>query len=206
MALPATDAFTDTNGTALTTHSASWTENVAGFDIQSNALASNGASDTMAHWNADTFNDDQYAQIVEATTSATGSFLGPAVRVATSAHTGYYCVGQYAASTDWETGKFVGGTWTAINSNLTGPSNGTTVAAKISGTSFTVEFDGTPQASYAFTDSAISSGSGGVCGYGTSASRIMDTWEAGNLGGGGTNPKGVLGLPIHGPLQRVVGN
>ncbi len=89
MALPATEAFTNSNGTQLTTHSSNWTLNSGDFDIQSNALSPDAAStENGAHWNADTFDDDQYAQatLVDQFNSRT---IGVAVRCHATADTYY---------------------------------------------------------------------------------------------------------------------
>ena len=94
MALPATDAFTGTNGTALTTYSANWTYNKGTFGIHTNALCCTvDGFDAAAHWNADTFGNDQYAR---ATVTAIDSlaYVGVAVRCHASAETWYEVIGN----------------------------------------------------------------------------------------------------------------
>ena len=63
MTLPASDAFTASNGTALQTYSVNWTIQNGGFTINSNQVgpAQSGA-ECGAFWNADSFDNDQYSQ------------------------------------------------------------------------------------------------------------------------------------------------
>lgn len=58
MALPASDSFTGSNGTNLTSYSANWVVNYGSFHIQSNAVGSSLNDDALAHWSADTFSAD----------------------------------------------------------------------------------------------------------------------------------------------------
>lgn len=92
MALPATDAFTNSNGTALATHSSSWTINgPGGLEIQDNACESNSASnDVVAAWNADTFNENHYSQVtLDIKSGGSGGNIGPAVRCAAASTQSY---------------------------------------------------------------------------------------------------------------------
>ena len=89
MALPATEDFNGSNYVQLTTHNASWTLNNGDFDLYSNALACDAASTwNMAHWNADSFNNNQYAEATLVTLS-NGIWIGLAVRCHATQHTGY---------------------------------------------------------------------------------------------------------------------
>jgi hypothetical protein len=183
-ALPATDSFTTGSDQALTTYSSSWTINQGNFIVlaASDDCASDDAGDTSAHWNADSFNADQYA---EATISAIGAarYIGVSVRNAASAATFYSWVGDSGDASYLS--KYVAGSYTDLGSgNTFSASNvirleaeGTTITPYINGST-----TGTPGAQ---TDSAISSGSAGVGGAGGSAyvSRI-DDWQGGNLRSG----------------------
>lgn len=182
MALPATDAFTNSNGTSLVSHSASWTQNTGAAYIQSNALASNTSGNEMgAHWNADTFDADQYSQGTLVATSS-NVFIGPAVRVAASAST-YY--GYYLDNNETYMFKMVSGSWTQIGGSGSGSSGGISLRLEVSGTTLTPIRAGSTDSSVgAQTDSSIASGSAGVTGYGNSVSTRFDDWEGGNLGGG----------------------
>lgn len=178
MALPATENFTDSNGVKLTTHSASWTLNSGDFAIQSNGLVNDSGSgaECGAHWNADAFNDDQYAQVVVAASSA--SYMGPAVRCAASAGT-YY--GVYQNGSDGYFFKMVAGSWTQIGYLGSGLAVSDTLRLEASGTTITYKVNGTTESEQ--TDSSIASGSGGVTGWSDGNFTRLDDWEGGNLGG-----------------------
>lgn len=177
MTLPATDTFTGSNGTQLSTYSASWTTVKADFDIQSNQLAPDvAATEGGAGWNADTFNNDQYAQ---ATLVASPSAdIGVAVRVnVATPNDDYY--GFYADVTNAFLFKVINGTWTQIGTNITRPANGSVLRLEAQGTTLTCYDDGASVR--AATDSALTSGAAGVAGFGDDASTLLDTWEGGNL-------------------------
>jgi hypothetical protein len=177
MALPATDNFTNSNGTALTSHSASWTANTGAFDIQSNTCQTNTpTSEGMAHWNADAFSDNQYAKGTIADVSSF-RYIGPGVRIHASAHTGY----EYASDSGDASyfGKFIAGSYTQFaSSGVFSTSEVIKITAE--GTTITAYIDDAQQ--HQQTDSAISSGSAGISGYGDGQTRI-DDWEGGDLGG-----------------------
>lgn len=173
-ALPASDAMTDTNGTPLTTHSASWTINANGFTINAaNAATGNSSVFNMAHWNADTFSDDQYSEAVTADISAT-RYPGAAVRVAASANTGYYC---YENTTTLLLQKIVAGTQTGISSIAVTGANGDTIRLEVSGTSLSC-YQNSVLKLGPTSDSAIASGSSGIAVF---SSGSVDSWEGGNL-------------------------
>ena len=133
MALPATDAFTNTDGVQLTAHSASWTLNpVSGgnADIQGNKLAPDSAdtNDSAAHWNADSFSNDQYAQAVFGTAGGAGWGIGVACRVATAATLTYYMFyGHSGVTYATYFAKSVAGTWTQFGSTTAELTNGITI-------------------------------------------------------------------------------
>ena len=183
MALPATESFTNSNDVQLTTHSANWTLNNGDFDIQSNALA-NDAADTqnLAHWNADAFADDQYAESTR--TDVSYYELGVAVRCAASAHTGYI----YVVKTNGKRlRRWIAGASTVLATSDTGASNDDIIRLEASGTTITPILNGSTDSDLgAQTDSSIESGSAGVCGYADSTGDLLDDWEGGNLGGGGS--------------------
>ena len=197
MALPASDAFTDTDGVQLTTHNTSFTLQTGDFDIQSNALSPDSGNSTkvLARWNADTFDNDQYAALtLIARLDCSYSGIGPAVRVSSGAVTSYQ---YYVDRGSGYLSKFVAGTETSLSESsysLSVPALNAVLRIEASGTTITALIDGattgapTPQ-----TDNAIASGSGGIGGWTyATISRTnmrMDNWAAGNLGGGATgNP------------------
>ena len=156
MALPATDSFTNSNGTALQSHNSNWTINVGAFDIQSNGCHPNSsATEEMAHWSGDSFDADQYSDATWVD-GAAFTYVGVAARVAASAHTGYEFVSDSNDASYF--GKFVSGSYTEFSSGAVFDASdvvrieadGTTIAAYLND----VEWDST-------TDSAISNGSAG---------------------------------------------
>src|SRR5438552_8622117 len=114
MALPASDNFTGTDGTALQTYNPSWSITIGSFIIQTNSAKPNSfAAYTIARWNADVFANDQYSQC---TLAALGVDPGGAdVRIATNGTTN-----AYGAMTDVDTlvefHKFVAGVYTNMSS------------------------------------------------------------------------------------------
>ena len=179
-ALPATDAFTGANGTALTTYSASWTANNGAFAINTNAVYSNSSStETGAHWNADSFNDAQYAQItVKAIGSA--SLIGIAVRAALSAAS---WVEYYGDSTASYLAKMVTSTWTQKGSDGGAFATSHLYRLEGSGTTFTPKDNSSVAGIGAQTDASLTSGYAGIAGYAASSSTRGDDWEGGNLAG-----------------------
>lgn len=179
MALPATDDFTDTDGTALTSHSASWTNSVGAFLVVGNALRCNAGVDSIAFWNADSFDADQYAQCVVSGLAGT-AWTGLAVR-ASAGGNGYLV--YWDAATGY-IGKFVSGTWTQLGATFTVPTAGQTVkltAEGVNPTTLTLYYDDSSQLTR--TDSDLDSGAAGVSGYGTNqfVAAAIDDWEGGDL-------------------------
>lgn len=181
MALPATDVFTGTNGTAITSYSANWTLNSGNFQINTNAISPNSNNNECgAHWNADAFNADQYAQLtLTALTSAVQ--IGPGVRMHASADTYYGFYTDGVAYT--QVVKMVGGTWTSLAESGPHGSVGQVWRIEVSGTTITPIVNGSTHAMGAVTDSSISSGSAGIIGFHTGTGTRGDDWEGGNLGG-----------------------
>ena len=181
MALPATESFTNSDGTSLTSHSASWTNAAGSFTIQGNALHCAVNVDSIAFWNADSFNADQYAECTAS--GLTGAaYTGLAVRA--SANNGYLA---YWDSADCYIGKIVGGSWTQLGATITAPTASTVVrltAEGVNPTTLTVYYGGASQTTR--TDSDLDSGAAGVSGYGTNqfVAAAIDDWEGGNLGAG----------------------
>lgn len=184
MPLPASDSFTNTNGTLLTTHNSSWTFQSGTIVIQGNAAATNSAArDCFASWNADTFNDDQYSQGTILTVTV-GEYAGVACRMASGTiDTNYH---YYSESGVSYFQKLVDGTYTQFGSTGSGFASNDVVRIEASGTTITPKLNGTTDTSVggAVTDSSIASGAAGIGGYGVvgaSGTRI-DDWEGGDLG------------------------
>lgn len=181
MALPATDAFTGTNGTALPTYSANWANNAGAFVINTNAVAPNSAAaECGARWTADAFANDQYSQCVLSAKEGTSNFeVGIGVRhaaAATATYYGYYQDGLNAGACF----KNVAGTWTQLGAAFGSAAASTVIRLEIAGTTLTVLHGGVSQGTR--TDASIASGVAGLVGFGASTSQRADNWEGGNLG------------------------
>jgi len=178
MALPATDAFTGVDGTELTAYSANWTQNdSAAFAINTNAIYST-TNDHGAHWNADAFDNDQYAQI-KLVALAEFYYIGPAARCAASAITFYGIYSDLVSSYGF---KFSGGVYTELftDSGASRPALNDTIRVEVSGTTINYKKNGVAYKG-PYTDETIVSGSAGIVGYGNSATTRGDNWEGGNL-------------------------
>lgn len=189
MALPATDDFTTGTDQTLDAYSANWTINSGDPRVQASTddvWSHDGSTfDHFSHWNADSFNDDQYAQVVT-TSMGGGQYLGPAVRVHTSAQSGYGWVGdssdgsylvEISAGSSTILGS-KGGTWLVSDVarlEVTGVNPGT-LDPLLNGST-----ENPPNTQ---TDSVHDSGYAGINYGGTDASTgRIDDWEGGNLGG-----------------------
>jgi hypothetical protein len=183
MALPATDTFTGSDGTQLTAYSASWTLNKGDFDIQSNSLASDAANDTIAHWNADAFNADQYAQGTVVAYTGDWVATGVSVRCAASGETAYTVLYFHAP---WkELGKYNATVYTSLASHDALIAVNDIVRLEVSGTTITPKVNGVTDADLgAQTDAALASGSAGVAGNSDTTAARLDSWSGGNLSAG----------------------
>jgi hypothetical protein len=212
MTLPASDSFTTTTNQTLTAYSSNWTSNInnfsvyeAGDDILSNA----GYGECGAHWNADTFNADQYSRVRISKDNYTDETspvsLGPAVRCHASAATyyGFYAMGQGRNSDENYLFVMEAGVWTQIGSmgTLTVTVNdimrleasGTTLTPTINGST-----TGTPGAQ---TNEALAGGYAGVTGYHNTDYLRMDDWEGGNLNAATGQPMQIRGVQVPGLRQ-----
>lgn len=183
MALPATDTFTSVADQALTTYSASWSNNVgsavvlgATDDVRG---VNAGTNENLVRWNADVFSNDQYSQ-VSLSQAPQGQDSGPAARCAGSAvNTAYTVILTSGLS---ELYRVVSSGFTQIASSATIPVINDVIRIECSGTSISVKKNGS-----AFlgpvTDSSITSGSGGMWVY-LDVSGRLDNFEAGNLTAG----------------------
>jgi hypothetical protein len=187
MALPASDAFTGDNYTALQTYSASWTINAGAFRLLSNRVCPHSGSfaRSTAHWNADSFDNDQYSagvySIVD--TNQSGS-IGVGVRVAAAANSAYY----YEVSTGWGgrgLSKVINGTHEELAWVDGAPTNGATYRLEIEGTTLTPMVNGSTDAGLgADTVTDLSSGYAGITGCHEDDRTGWTSWEGGNLGAG----------------------
>lgn len=193
MTLPATDTFTGTDGSSL---SGSWTTVEGAFVIRSNGACGNVSGGSIAGWNSDTPNNDQYSQITFAAVSTGFVYVGPGVRIAAAAATGYV----YGLSTDVNSylDKDIAGTYTDIALEVQVPAATQVARIEVSGTSITCILNGVTKFGGAKTDSSISAGRVGIHAYGPHSADIprIEAWEGGNLGAAATS------LPID-PRRRA---
>lgn len=174
----ASDNFTGTNGTALTTYDANWILNAGDFSIQTNALAANGATGTTecAARYAGTYPNDHFAEAaLSAVAAVANARIGVAVRCATDASANYY--GLYYDHDAGETYLFkvVAGAWTQLGASFTaGLSVGDTLRLDVTGTTLTYLLNGVSQGTR--SDSDLSSGSPGVAGKGLTTGHRLDDW------------------------------
>lgn len=180
MALPATDAFTGANGTALQTYSANWVINSGGLVINTNSVApASSGNECGARWNADTFANDQYAQATLVAKEGTSNFAaGVGVRHAaggTATYYGYYADGASSSFVF----KMVAGTWTQLGAAFGSIATSSVMRLEVQSTTLTAKIGGVSQGTR--TDSAIASGSAGLSGYSTSTAMRVDTWEGSDL-------------------------
>jgi hypothetical protein len=169
MALPASDNFNRANGNL----GANWTDATGTNAIQvaTNALQSNGGVDALIYWNADTFANDQVADL---TVTAVGdSYLGPAVRCAVNNGYGFYA-GQFGRYLF----KIVAGVTTTISSDATSVTNGDVYELSVVGTQITVKRNGVDL--FTPTDASLSSGRAGLAGFGSAGALRYDNWNGNN--------------------------
>ena len=191
-ALPATDAFTGTDGTALTTYSSNWSLNSGNFAIQTNSVHPNqSGTECGARWAADTFNNNQYSQGRLANLTTTGQTVGVAVRLSASgaaSYYGFYADGSGGGKTFFF--KMVSGIWTQLGSLGAALSVNDVIRLEINGTTLTPKVNGATQSPPGTqSDSALASGAAGLSGYSVSTSMRLDDWEGGNLAGAGVLPR-----------------
>jgi hypothetical protein len=175
--LPASDKFTAADGTALTTYSSNWTNAVGTFTIYSNAVSADTSVDSLARWSADTFQNDQYAQVRIAALGSTNS-AGAGVRITTN--NGYLYESDSARR---YFGKVVAGTYSDFAAPIGTPGSVNDIF-KITaiGTTITPIRNGATDSSFgAVTDSSIASGYGGITGYASANTSLLDDWEGGDI-------------------------
>lgn len=128
-----------------------------------------------AYWNAETFSDDQYAELKVITFDTGGANGGVAVRISPSAQTLYAAL---LSSTQVSLQKFVSGTKTELYTYNRSNSVGDIIRLEVNSTTLTVKINGYALAP-SVDDSAISTGSPGVRFF--DLTFVGDDFAAGNL-------------------------
>ena len=162
MALPASDNFNRTDALSL---GSNWTSiyapNGGGGQIVSNAAGAYEIPDVGIIWNADTFDDDHYAEGTVSGSPGAGGATGLCVRGSSSGYYAYYSFsgGSYLIRVDADD------TVTQLGSTGDAWSDGDTVRLEADGTTITPMINGSEDTSIgAQTDSTYSSGSAGIGG------------------------------------------
>lgn len=198
MTLPATDAFTGTNGTNLVTYSANWSLNDGNFQIVTNAISPEDGSECAARWSLDTWTADQYAEIAWLAIPTNYAGVGPAVRVNVAGAATYYF--WYVDPTDEYYGRFNAGTYTQFSSRSRVVAVNGVMRLEAEGTSIRAYLNSVLQFSGPQTDSSIASGAGGIAGYGTEDTCRGDNWGGGLLGSSG----GATSLVARNRMRRLL--
>jgi hypothetical protein len=182
--LPATETFTASDGTQVNALSNWSTVTNYDLDINSNgACADRAGAEQCDRWNADTFEPDQYAEATWIETSAqSGLEVGVAVRCSDTAETYYGFYGNSGAGNSYLFKVVNGGSWTQIGAARSGFQNGDRIRLEVEGTSLRCYINDVQEGATE-TDSDISSGYPGICGYDDGTVRRLDDWEGGNLAG-----------------------
>lgn len=202
--LIASDAFTNTDGTALTAHGGNnWQAIVQApgsinAGINANrvvALLSTGVPDFPAYrWaGAGTFTNDQYAQAsLQSLSWQTSAYrAGVAVRVSadTAALADYYAwwvVDDSNTARTTKLGKVVNGTATELDSRSVAWVNGDVMTLEAIGTTLNCYRNG--ELLFSVSDASLSTGTPGLVIKGGSNVPALDDWQGGNATAGAAGP------------------
>jgi hypothetical protein len=177
----ATESFTNTNGTELFTHSASWqiaNALTSDFVIDSNALRTPfNRGITLAAFYAGSFSNDQYAEAKITQVGSVDQRMGVAVRA--GAGNGYLF---QASSNLWLLAKLVNYSFTSLAQASWTLTAGDVIRIEASGTTITAKRNGSTVTT--ITDASHASGNPGVSGEGSAASgtyTLLDDWVGDDL-------------------------
>lgn len=170
--------------------------------IASNAAAGTTSTANDVYWNADTPNNDQYAQVTTSVRDSTGNETDVICRCSTSAAT-MYLFAVFDNRT--ELYKVVSGAYTQLGSTVFATvTNATVCKLECIGTAIKTYLDASVQNSV--TDSTIASGRIGFGSYYTT--NRISSFAGGNTGGGGTAyTQSVAGAfpALSGTITRLTG-
>lgn len=203
MAIPASDDFNNTGGSAvsLSVYSASWTIERGTFTVPNgtdDCRATGSGITSLARWNADTFNANQRSTAkISATPS--GLYPGVAVRVQAGAATGYVLL---VSDNYYEFDRIDAGTENTLTTGTGAVASGDVIRLEVETTdASTVQLRyyhapaATPttftlRATYNDTSASriTTAGYAGVSGYGDNGSTVgVDDWQGDNLGASPTH-------------------
>lgn len=181
-ALPVTDAFTGTDGTALDVYNALWVTLTSNntMSITTNSLRPDAAG-CCYRWTGDAFNSDHYSEATDVVVTG-GAQIGLSVRCQSGSNS-YY--GYYANVNGSSKEMFRMDSGTKVSLGTGGSqtlndvrrifANGSTIQGNRNG-SLDSAISGNP-----FTDTNYTGGAAGVCGNNSNANNRIDNWQADNL-------------------------
>ena len=185
MALPKTDAFTGTNGTALPTYDANYSYGTGTWQINTNAATPttvNGSTMAAVFWNGDTF---AAAQTVVGTLvgSSAGMYRGGGLRM--SGDEGYYFFASVGGG-DSYFGSMSNGAPSDIGGDRGEFSAGQTIGFEVSAAfAFTFKQNGSSIGTASDAGSLFATGKVGMMGYDVNtAVRLDDVTYDGAVAGG----------------------
>ena len=201
MALPATDDFEGSGSVVeLTTYSSNWTRSNGTIAVHPlGYIYSSAVNQHQYPWNADSFDADQYSEVVVKTPGSGAGWVGAGTRMASL--TGY---GFYADYTDMRLLRFTGaGAASILSSSTTNSIAGNTHRIESEGSTHTCYIEGsTTGAPSAQTDATYASANpAGLCGSGLATTISVESWAAGNLGGAAVG--GVFPPPIRAHIHNL---
>jgi hypothetical protein len=197
MSLPATENYSAATADLPDPPWATWKGNPGGFKIKTDGSGrgtpNTNNQDCLDRWDNDTFNNDQYSQVV-------ARFTGP------GNGTQYlYLIARATGATSTPSTAFTywfwsdGGSDTSIikhpgsasevvlaTANATTFASGDLLRFEVSGSTLTGFKNG--GSVITATDSSITTGAAGMGGFGSIGTVLIDDWEGGNLGGAGLPP------------------
>ncbi len=181
MALPFTDTFTNSDGTALSTHDAGWDVTLNAWEINSNRAdtsSGTGGEASLARWTTDTPTDDQLSNVT-LNVDGTGAIeVGGCVRMSADGDGYGYTTAQNG---DSYLERYDNGAVTNLaNPAIGARSNGDEIGADAQGTSIRGLLDDVAQTTQ--TDSTYSSGQGGLAAWGNGGDPAADSVTIESLG------------------------
>ena len=176
MALPATENF-NRSDEALQ-DSSDWAVVDGSLAIVSNEIDPNSTGGNIGIWQSDSFDDDQYAQMVLSDRPANFNYIGAGVRLTGTGSTDTDGYVAYVSSNALKLERFDNDTITNLGTDSTVYNDGDTVKIESNGSTIRALIDDVEKLSN--TDSTHTSGAAGIAGYWNQTSK-GDDWEGGNL-------------------------
>lgn len=186
----ATDSFTGTNGTSLSTYNSAWVFGQFGFVIQSNAAVASEAADCYAYYTGAASGADQYSKAIISGMVSGGHYKGVCARALL--RTGQF--GCYAVYTDSNSGsghteivKVTNGAGSVLKAVAVTFADGDQIEIRCTGTlTVTVALykNGVLVDSVTDSTSPWTDGQPGIYAYNTSIG--VDNWDGASLAGAST--------------------